>query len=88
MNFTVSNTLCECPCAVSTTTRSTPAFTNAATRSSVSGPTPTAAPTRSRPCASLQAFGYLIRFSISLIVINPFSSKFLFTTGSFSIRYS
>ena len=54
---TRSNTPCEWPCAVSTTITSTPAFASASTRASVSAPTPTAAPTRKRPCLSLQAFG-------------------------------
>ena len=47
----------ECPCAVSTTMTSTPACTKAAARSSDSGPTPMAAPTRRRPRLSLEAWG-------------------------------
>ena len=69
---TISRTLSEWPCAVSTTSTSAPALISMGTRSSASGPTPTAAPTRSRPRTSLQAFGNLIRFSMSLIVIRPF----------------
>ena len=46
---TVSSTAAEWPCAVSTTTTSTPASTSACARSRRSGPTPTAAPQRSRP---------------------------------------
>ena len=40
---------------------------------SASLPTPIAAPTRSRPSASLHAFGYLTIFWMSLTVISPFS---------------
>ena len=40
---------------------------------SASLPTPIAAPTRSRPRPSLQAFGYLIIFWMSLTVISPLS---------------
>ena len=43
-----------------------------------------AAPQRSRPSASLHAFGYLIAFWMSLTVISPFSRKSLSTTSSFS----
>ena len=39
-------------------------------------PTPTAAPTRSRPSSSLQAFGCSVDFRMSLTVISPRSSKF------------
>ncbi len=46
--------------------------------------TPTAAPQRSRPRSSLQAFGYLIAFWMSLTVIRPFRRKSLSTTRSFS----
>src|SRR3546814_10150758 len=55
MAATRSITPLECPCAVSTTIRSTPASTSAETRSSVSAPVPTAAPTRRRPASSLHA---------------------------------
>ena len=37
----------------------------------MSDPTPTAAPTRSRPKLSLQALGYFLIFSMSLMVISP-----------------
>src|SRR5207247_2383500 len=49
-------------------------------------PSPTAAPTRKRPCSSLHASGYWIRLAMSLIVISPLSSKRSLTTRSFSIR--
>ena len=45
---------------------------------------PIPAPQRRRPCASFAASGYLICFSISLIVIRPFRLKSLSTIGSFS----
>lgn len=41
---------------------STPASTNAAIRSSLPAPAPTAAPTRRRPCSSLHAFGLRLSF--------------------------
>ena len=72
------------PWAVSTTTTSTLASTSAAARSRTSGVTPRAAPTRSRPSESLQAFGYLICFWMSLTVMRPFRLKSLSTTRSFS----
>ncbi len=56
-SFNLSITPFECPCAVSIVTTSTPAATNAVTRSKVSGVTPTAAPTNNLPCESLAAFG-------------------------------
>ena len=71
---TVSSTPREWPCEVSTTTTSTPASRSAATRSSVSGAVPTAAPTRRLPTLSLQAFGNSVAFWKSLTVIMPFSS--------------
>ena len=43
----------ECPCAVSTTRTSTPASTRPSARFQASSPTPTAAPTRSRPAGVL-----------------------------------
>ena len=70
---TTSRTPCEWPWAVSTTSRSTSDSTSAAARSSASFPTPTAAPTRSRPCSSFVASGYLIRFEMSLTVMSPLS---------------
>ncbi len=57
-------------------------------RSSVPGPTPTAAPTRKRPSESLQAFGLLSAFWKSLTVIRPVSLKLSSTTRIFSIRCS
>ena len=84
MRATMSITPCEWPCAVSTTSTSTPAATSACARSSESLATPIAAPQRSRPSASLHAFGYLIAFWMSLTVIRPFSRKSLSTTSSFS----
>src|SRR3954467_8010967 len=54
---TASMTDLECPCAVSTQMTSQPARRSACTRSSRSGPTPTAAPTSRRPCSSLAALG-------------------------------
>src|SRR5580698_7350310 len=59
---TISSTPREWPCEVSTTTTSTPASRNAATLSKVSGEVPTAAPTRSLPTLSLQAFGNSVAF--------------------------
>ena len=45
---------------------------------------PTAAPQRSLPCSSFADNGYLICFSISLIVISPFRLPSSSTIGSFS----
>ena len=45
---------------------------------------PIAAPQSRRPFASFAEFGYLICFSISLIVIRPFRLKLSSTIGSFS----
>jgi hypothetical protein len=71
-----------CPCAVSTTTTSTPASISAATRSKSF--TPVAAPTRSRPRLSLQALGNWWSLSMSRIVISPTSRPSLSTSSSFS----
>ena len=76
----------ECPCAESITITSTFAFTSASTRARTFDVIPTAAPQRRRPCASLAARGYLICFSISLIVIRPFKLKSSSTMGNFSFR--
>jgi hypothetical protein len=57
MRLTASSTREEWPCAVSTTIRSTPASISRSVRSKPPSPTVVAAATRSRPCASLQAFG-------------------------------
>ena len=75
--LTISITPCEWPWAVSTTSTSTCALTRAVARSMVSRAMPTAAPQRSRPSESLQAFGYLIAFWMSLTVIRPLSLKSL-----------
>ncbi len=84
---TISSTPAEWPCAVSTTSTSTPAATSACARSTASGPTPTAAPARSRPRSSFVACGYSIRFWMSLTVISPQSRPSASTTGSFSILF-
>ena len=63
---------------------STWAATRASTRSIMFPVIPTPAPQRRRPCASFAASGYLICFSISLMVIRPFKLKSLSTIGSFS----
>jgi len=65
---------------------STFAFTSASTRASTLAVIPTAAPQRRRPCSSLAARGYLICFSISLMVISPFKLKSSSTMGNFSLR--
>ena len=83
---TVSSTDAEWPWAVSTTTTSTPASTSACARSSRSGPTPIAAPQRSRPIGSFDAVGKRSLFSMSLIVMSPRRSPCSSTTRSFSIR--
>ena len=81
---TMSRTFCEWPGPVSTTSASTLAATSASARSTVSRAMPTAAPQRSRPSESLDAFGYLTAFWMSLTVISPFSRKSRSTTSSFS----
>ena len=75
---------CEWPWAESITITSTLAFTKASTLSSTFVVIPTAAPQRSLPCSSFADNGYLICFSISFIVINPFKLKSSSTIGSFS----
>ena len=82
--FTQRITLAEWPWAESNTITSTLAFTRASTRSSTLAVIPTAAPQSSLPCASLAELGYLICFSISLMVISPFKLKSSSTMGSFS----
>ncbi len=82
---TISITAREWPCAVSTTITSTSSATRASARSRASEPTPTAAPTCSRPRSSFVASGYWIRFWMSLTVIRPLSLPSASTTGSFSI---
>ena len=79
-------TFSVCPCEVSIRTTSAPAFMRVSVRSCISGPTPTAAPARSRPIRSLHALGYFFSFSMSLMVIRPVRWPFLSTTSNFSIR--
>ncbi len=67
---------------------STPAATSNSMRSSVPGPTLTAAPTRRRPFWSLHALGLLFAFWKSLTVIKPLSLNASSTTKIFSIRCS
>ncbi len=86
MRSTVAITPREWPCEVSTMTTSTPAAASSATRSSVSGAVPTAAPTRRRPCSSLQARGKSRAFWMSLTVIMPRSRPSASTTSTFSMR--
>ena len=81
---TMSSTPWLWPCAVSTTSTSTWAATSASARSTVFRAVPIAAPQRSRPSESLQAFGYLIAFWMSLTVIRPLRRNALSTTSSFS----
>ena len=76
--------MAEWPWAESRTTTSTFASTNAPTRSSTLAVMPTAAPHSRRPCASFADNGYLICFSMSLMVIRPFKLKSSSTIGSFS----
>ena len=83
---TVRRTFAECPCAVSTTTASTFAFTSASTRSITLAVTPTPAAQRRRPCSSFADRGYLICFSISFMVMSPFKFPFASIIGSFSFR--
>ena len=71
MRVTASSTRLEWPCAVSTTTRSTPASISRSARWKPSSPTLVAAATRRRPCSSLQALGYFCAFSMSLTVMRP-----------------
>jgi len=76
------------PCELSTRSTSAPARISASARSIASLVTPTAAPTRSRPSASLFEFGWSVCFSMSLIVISPRRLPRSSTTSSFSIRFS
>ena len=84
ISFVARRTFADWPCALSTTTQSTCALTSASTRSSRFVVMPTPAPHRRRPCSSFAEFGYLICFSISLIVMRPFRLPSLSTIGSFS----
>ena len=82
--LTQRTTLAEWPWAESSTTTSTFDLTRASTRSSTLAVIPTAAPHRRRPCSSFADSGYLICFSISLMVMSPFRLKSASTIGSFS----
>ena len=68
---TMSSTRWAWPCAVSTMRKSTPASISAWARPLASSPTPTAAPTTSRPPGSLVASGYSSLLAKSLTVIRP-----------------
>ena len=82
----MSSTPRESPFAVSTTITSTPASRSAWARSHASPKKPIAAATRSRPSASLVAFGYFSLFSKSFTVMSPLSRPSASTSGSFSTR--
>ena len=69
---------------MSTTRKSTPASTSAWARRLASSPTPTAAPTTSRPLGSLVALGNFSLLVKSLTVIRPLRRFFSSTSGSFS----
>src|ERR1043166_2693828 len=71
IRLTASSTRVEWPCAVSTTTRSTPAAISLSVRAKPGSPTVVAAATRTRPCSSLLACGFATAFSMSLTVIKP-----------------
>ena len=86
IRFAAAMTFSLWPCDESRQRRSTLAATSAAQRSSRSAPEPTAAATRSRPSASLQAFGYSCAFLMSLTVISPLRFPSSSTTRSFSMR--
>ncbi len=81
---TMSSTACEWPCAVSTTRKSAPASASAWARPLASSPTPTAAPTTSRPALSLVACGNFSLLVKSLTVISPRSRPVPSISGSFS----
>ena len=80
----MSSTAWACPCAVSTTRKSTPASISACARRLASSPTPTAAPTTSRPAGSLVAEGNFSLLVKSFTVISPRSRPASSTSGSFS----
>ena len=84
ISLTAFRIFAECPCAESTTITSTLAFTKASTLAITFAVIPTAAPQRSLPWASLADSGYLICFSISLMVIKPFKLNSSSTIGNFS----
>ena len=81
----MSSTSRLCACAVSTISTSTPASTSVIARVHESSPTPTAAPTSSRPSLSLVANGNCSVLTKSLTVISPVSLPCPSTIGSFSI---
>ena len=83
----MSSTPRLCACAVSTMSTSTPASTSVIARSRASPPTPTAAPTSSRPSLSLVASGNCSVLTKSLTVIRPVSLPWPSTIGSFSILW-
>ncbi len=83
---TVPSTPSLWPWAESTTRTSAPASTRARARPTASGPAPTAAATRSRPCRSLLASGCCCRLKMSFTVMRPRNTPSGSTTGSFSIR--
>ncbi len=81
---TMSSTDWACPCAVSTTRKSTPASISASARRLASSPTPTDPPTTRRPRASLVACGNFSLLVKSFTVIRPRSLPPVSTSGSFS----
>ena len=84
---TISSTDAEWPCAVSTTSTSTPASTSASARSERVGADADRGADAQAPCSSFVAFGNSIRFWMSLTVISPLSTPSASTTGSFSILW-
>ena len=86
ISWTVSITLLECPCAESTTSTSTPLEIRFSALSKSN--TPTAAPTRKRPCLSLHAFGNRFSMSISLMVIRPVRTPSPSTSSNFSTLFA
>ena len=80
----MSTTPLEWPWAVSTMMTSTLCSTSAMALSHESPKKPTAAPTRSLPCSSLAALGYLSALTKSLSVMRPWSRPSASTMGSFS----
>ena len=87
INLIESIIIFECPWAVSITSTSTSASIKFLTLSSISFPTPIAAPTLSLCSLSLQAFGKSFDFCISFTVIIPFKWNLELTTRTFSILF-
>ena len=85
--LTMSSTCRLWACAVSTISTSTPASASVIARVHASAPTPTAAPTSSRPSLSLVANGCCSVLTKSLTVISPVSRPCPSTIGSFSILW-